>query len=751
MAFDLDSAMAVDAGGPEVFARLYGAAAKRAAMQIGVDPKLLLAQWGHETGWGRSIVPGTNNLGNIKDFSGAGVAATDNATGSRDRYRKFASPDDFADAYANLVRARYPGAVGAGGNAGKFTAGLKGYAQDRGYAGKIAAALQTVGKALGSVIPSAAAAEVPPAPAAAGFDLGSARPEGDAAAPAGAAGFDLASAKPVVDEAAAGRKTPMQLRSDPSFLDVAAARASSFGHGIKDPVTGGAQLLTHVLPDSVVAAGNRLNNWLAKYGLVSELPKGGLDEAIRQDEAELGARRRDAGLAGADWMRVGGNIVSPVNAALPAGAPKAASLLGKAAVTAGQGAVSGALAPVTNALADGGDYWSAKAKQIAAAAATGAAVPIVGSAAARVVSPKVSPEVRQLAEAGVSMTPGQMVGGAARKFEEKMGSVPFVGDIIKSAERRGIKDFDRAAIDKALEPIGVKLPKGMTAGHDAIDFAGEAIGDKYDKLVPKLTGRVDKKFVQELAAVRNLGASGLPADKAQQLDRIIDKEVLGRFGAKGGATGQTLKQIESKLGGMAASMRRSGDYDVRNMGDAVATIQKSLRDMLERNNPKYAAELKKVNSAYAQYLRVQTAAARQGAREGIFTPAQLRSAVRQLDASKAKSAFAKGKAGMQDFAEAGTKVLSNNVPDSGTAGRAMAGALALGAPGLWNPLFALGMGAAPLYTPWGQKAAQLALTARPQGANALANYVRNNSPAIAAGVIPLSRLPMLLQGEAPQQ
>jgi hypothetical protein len=211
-----------------------------------------------------------------------------------------------------------------------------------------------------------------------------------------------------------------------------------------------------------------------------------------------------------------------------------------------------------------------------------------------------------------------------------------------------------------------------------------------------------------------------------------------------------LKDIESKLGGMASQMRRSGDYDVRNMGDAVATIQKSLRDMLERNNPKYAAELKKINSAYAQFLRVQTAAARQGAKEGVFTPAQLRSAVRQLDASKGKSAFAKGKAGMQDFAEAGTKVLPQTVPDSGTAGRAMLGALALGAPGMAHPLFGLGLGAAPLYTPWGQKAAQMAFTSRPAGANALANYVRENSPAIAAGVIPLSRIPMLLQGQSPQ-
>ena len=57
---------------PETFAAQYGAAAQRASAQIGVDPQVLLGQWGHETGWGKSVIPGTNNLGNIKDPTGQG-------------------------------------------------------------------------------------------------------------------------------------------------------------------------------------------------------------------------------------------------------------------------------------------------------------------------------------------------------------------------------------------------------------------------------------------------------------------------------------------------------------------------------------------------------------------------------------------------------------------------------------------------------------------------------------------------------
>lgn len=66
---------------PDEFKRQYGALADQVGRALGVDPNVLIGQWGLETGWGKSVIPGTHNLGNIKDFSGAGTAATDNMTG----------------------------------------------------------------------------------------------------------------------------------------------------------------------------------------------------------------------------------------------------------------------------------------------------------------------------------------------------------------------------------------------------------------------------------------------------------------------------------------------------------------------------------------------------------------------------------------------------------------------------------------------------------------------------------------------
>lgn len=135
------------------FIATYMPQAQAAAMELNVPAEAILNQWGLETGWGKSIIPGTNNLGNIKSTSGKGVYATDNMTGSRDPYRQYASPDEFVQDYTRLIKTRYPKAVGAK-DALAFGTALKagGYAEDPNYAQKVA------GMPVNSALPSARAA-----------------------------------------------------------------------------------------------------------------------------------------------------------------------------------------------------------------------------------------------------------------------------------------------------------------------------------------------------------------------------------------------------------------------------------------------------------------------------------------------------------------------------------------------------------------------------------------------------------------
>lgn len=437
------------------------------------------------------------------------------------------------------------------------------------------------------------------------------------------------------------------------------------GTGVMDPIHGGAQLLTHMLPKGMVDFVNRMNNALADAGApLARIPEGGVDESIKARETAYEASRAAAGSTGVDWARLAGNVVSPVNLGISRLIPAVAAGATRAALgNIGGGAAMSALNPVA-----GDDFAGEKAAQAGIGAAAGAVSPFITRAASRVISPAgpVADKVRLLASEGVRMTPGQVAGGTLKRAEDAMVSRPFIGDTIAAGQRASIESFNKAEINRALKPLGEKLPANVRAGHEAINAASDKVSDFYDQLLSRAHGELDPTLQWELNTVRQMGQAGLAPDKAAELSRIIDNEIVNRFPQGGRAAGETVKEIESELGRIARDYGRSENYDTRKIGRAAMELQDSLRNMLERVNPQDAADLKKVNTAYAHLKRAQVAAARAGSKEGLFTPAGLRSAVRELDPSKAKSAYAKGRALDQDLAEAAESVLPSKVNDSGT-------------------------------------------------------------------------------------
>jgi flagellum-specific peptidoglycan hydrolase FlgJ len=108
-------------------------AAQLAAAQLGTDPAHVLGQWGLETGWGKSVIPGSNNLGNIKSTNGQGISAVDNQLKTTSKYAAYETPAEGAQAYADLLqRSRYRSVQGTSGDPASFANGLVkgGYAED---------------------------------------------------------------------------------------------------------------------------------------------------------------------------------------------------------------------------------------------------------------------------------------------------------------------------------------------------------------------------------------------------------------------------------------------------------------------------------------------------------------------------------------------------------------------------------------------------------------------------------------------
>ena len=56
------------------FVATYGPVAQQVSQEIGVDPNVLLGQWGMESRWGQTeMAKKYHNLGGVKDFSGKGI------------------------------------------------------------------------------------------------------------------------------------------------------------------------------------------------------------------------------------------------------------------------------------------------------------------------------------------------------------------------------------------------------------------------------------------------------------------------------------------------------------------------------------------------------------------------------------------------------------------------------------------------------------------------------------------------------
>lgn len=341
----------------------------------------------------------------------------------------------------------------------------------------------------------------------------------------------------------------------------------------------------------------------------------------------------------------------------------------------------------------------------------GGVAPVVAKGVEKTLSPVLKPAVEKLLNEGITLTPGQILGGTLRKYEEKATSIPVIGDVIQKTKEKGVEQFNKAAYKRAVEPIGGVVPE--VTGRQGIESVKNQISNAYDDLLPKLTFIPDNGLSQNLATLDKT-VRGLSKDKADEVANVVTSIIKDRMPENGMIDGNTFKVIETDLSKLAKKYAgASGSEGL--VGDAYATALKAVRENLARSNPEYADQLKKVNTAFANYAIIRDAGSKGNTVEK-FTPSQLAASVKKADQSAGKGNTATGKALMQDLTDAGQLILPNTLPDSGTAGRMMATSL---------KDWLIGTAATAPYALSGK-----VLANRPQTAKDLAKLIREN-PEIA--------------------
>jgi hypothetical protein len=415
-----------------------------------------------------------------------------------------------------------------------------------------------------------------------------------------------------------------------------------------------------------------------------------------QDRAKRGRALTDE--SGAAMVgNIGGNLALTAAPAIR-GAAALAPVLGKgaAAQVGATGAVNAGIGAVTNPVLEG-ESRAANAALSGVAAMGG---DLAARGVARVAQPIVqSGPVQKLLKEGVVPTPGQAAGGFIGRVEEKLQSIPVIGDLIKRGKDRAAEELNVAAIKRALP---TNSQGAITqSGRESIAEANRILSEGYDDVLSRVTLKPDGQFMRSVVTIRNDPELALPAEHKAQFTEIIQKNILARL-KNGQMPGDLAKRADSTLGSLATRYKSSGDADQRALGLAISNAQGAYRELLKRNaGPDDAAILDGLNKNYANLLRVERAASYVGGEQGKFSPAQLQAAVKAMDRSRNHRAFAQGRATMQDLSEPGKQVLGSTVPNSGTFDRAalaylLGGGLSGGNEYLEGPGFLTAAGLSPL-------------------------------------------------------
>jgi len=626
---------------PGEFASRYGSAAEKAGKALGVDPQVLLGQWGLETGWGKSVIPGTNNLGNIKDFSGAGTSAKDNMTGSVDKYRTYDSPEAFADDFTSLIQRKYPGAVGAK-DPQAFAQALKagGYAEDPRYVDKVVQATRmasnrqnpvvaAVGKAVESVIPSAQAAEAPqlvpvdfdpfakkPEPASAGSRIVSGAVQGakDLAGGlvrgAGSIGSTLLAPGDAIQDAIAGR--PLMTTNKARRADIDA----------------GLQNLLGADPNSVVYGAGKLTGEIAGTA--------GVGPALA-----VGARAAGA-------------------------APTVVNALQSGGMTLGQGAAPGAMNALTR-IAGGAATGAASAglvnpEDAATGAVIGAALPAVaktvgaaGNALGRAVSGgQMAPEVRALADRakqlGIDIPADRLVD--SKPLNALAASLDYVPGSGRTATMAKMEDQLNTAVSKTFGQNSSNVTQ-------ALRKAGDDLGTKFENVLQNNTVKVDQQFLTDLTDAASMANKELGSDGARIISNQID-EILAKANQTGDIDGQAAYNIKKTLDRIGKRNSPEAHYAI--------DLKQKLMEALNRSlGPAEAEAFKAVRQQYGNMLSLEKIA--QNGAEGGISIARLAN-MKNINNAE-----------LQELADISAQFLKSREGAHGAAQRVGAGALTLGLAG----------------------------------------------------------------------
>jgi hypothetical protein len=268
--------------------------------------------------------------------------------------------------------------------------------------------------------------------------------------------------------------------------------------------------------------------------------------------------------------------------------------------------------------------------------------------------------VRNLQDAGVPLTASQITGSRKLGYLESiLANTPFAG---KNAER--INEQQGSAFTRAaLRPAGILADR---ATPEVIDGAFDRIGGDFDRLAANNELKPDRRLMSDLINAHDDYASVVQGSQHAPVVGDTLNDVINSVATKPGTiSGAAYQDMRSRL------MRLSRGTDDPKLSQVLHDYTDALDSAMERSiartNPDDTGAFQRARRQYRNMLVIERAASAPGAASanGFLTPAQLSSAVKQL---QGRRAYARGQGDFAELARAGQGSMTP-LPDSGTAQR----------------------------------------------------------------------------------
>jgi hypothetical protein len=308
----------------------------------------------------------------------------------------------------------------------------------------------------------------------------------------------------------------------------------------------------------------------------------------------------------------------------------------------------------------------------------------VGMIPQRLASPVLASDTsRRLAAQGVNPTPGQSVdpttfrGKLLRNMEERVGSIPIVGDIINNTRQEARRDLHGTSLGRAGGLPGEAGPAGVNAVDDRLGNQLDSIGSAIGKITPdaelynSIQGirRIPMTADQQGVLTGQLGLFDQAVKGGRQAPQWLGGSTYTGAERQGEISGQDLMKIRSQWSAKARGLKGSSIESERTLGIALEDGVDAIDNFIERAaGPDIVKQYAKVRDQYGNLVRVEGAVARAAKNKeepGMPTPSQLMDSVVAEAQGMKRKTVAGGRAKMQDLASDGLS-LADTRPNSGT-------------------------------------------------------------------------------------